>query len=220
MQRVNVGCGQSPISGWRNFDNSLSLRISKISFLPKLLRALGILEEGQYHFIQFARSHEIEYGDAAKGLPIPDGSVDVLYSSHMLEHLDRTEADIFLEEAYRILRVGGIIRFAVPDLKKHVEQYIKSGEADAFLEATLLCVPRPRTIAQRLRVIVAGARHHQWMYDGASLSKLLEKHGFVKSQILQAGETHIENYEPLDLNERASESVYVEADKRQPSSGG
>ncbi len=214
MQRINVGCGQSPIIGWRNFDNSLSLLISKIPFLPILLRNLGILEEEHYHFIEFARFNKIEYGDAAKGLPIPDGSVDVLYSSHMLEHLDRTEVDMFLKDASRMLCDGGIIRLSVPDLKKHVEQYIKSGNADAFLEATLLCAPRPKTIAQRLRVFVAGARHHQWMYDAVSLSKLLEKHGFVKSRFFQAGETNIENYEPLNLYERASESVYVEAVKR------
>ncbi len=214
MLRVNVGCGQSPISGWRNFDNSLSLRFSKIPLLPKLLRILGIIKEDQYNFIKFIRSNKIGYGDAAGRLPLSDGSVDVLYSSHMIEHLDRTEADKFLREAFRILRVGGIVRLAVPDLKKHVEQYIRSGDADAFLEGTFLCAPHPQTITQRLQSIVVGARHHHWMYDGSSLSKLLEKHGFVNSRILQAGETHIENYELLDLFERASESVYVEAEKR------
>lgn len=69
--RINIGCGQTPTKGWRNFDNSLSLRLSKIPLLPDLLQKLGFLESSQQQFIQFAREHDIEYGDATKGLPRP-----------------------------------------------------------------------------------------------------------------------------------------------------
>ncbi len=211
--RINVGCGQTPTQGWRNFDNSVSLRLSKIPFLPDLLLKLKLIESPQYQFIRFARENNIEYGDATKGLPVQDESVDVLYSSHMLEHLDRNEVDKFLKEAFRVLRSGGIIRIAVPDIKKEVEQYSESGDADAFIESTHLCVPRPRTLAQRLRLLLVGTRHHQWMYDGNSLSRLLQKHGFVNTEVMPASQTEISDHEPLDLQERVSESVYVEAER-------
>lgn len=210
--RINVGCGQTPTKGWRNFDNSLSLRLTKIPFLPELLHNARILEASQYQFIHFAHSNSIEHGDVTKGLPLSDGSVDVLYSSHMLEHLDREEASLFLKEARRVLCSGGIIRLAVPDLHKHVQQYIASEDADAFIASTLLCQPRPRTIVQRLRVLLVGTRHHQWMYDGISLCRLLLAHGFVKAEVMPAGKTKIQAPEPLDLQERLSESVYVEAE--------
>lgn len=210
--RINVGCGQTPTKGWRNFDNSLSLRLGRVPFLPELLHKVGVLEASQYQFIHFARSDGIEHGDVTKGIPLSDGSVDVLYSSHMLEHLDRGEASLFLKEARRVLCSGGIIRLAVPDLRKHVQQYIESEDADAFIAGTLLCQPRPRTIVQRLRVLLVGARHHQWMYDGVSLCRLLLAHGFVKAEVLPAGKTKIQAPEPLDLQERLSESVYVEAE--------
>lgn len=212
MRRINVGCGQTPTRGWENFDNSLSLRLAKIPFLPTLLHKARILESSQYQFIDFARSNSIEVCDVTKRLPPSDGSVDVLYSSHMLEHLDREEASLFLKEARRVLRSGGIIRLAVPDLNKHVQQYIASENADAFIAKTHLCQPRPRTIAQRLRILFAGTRHHQWMYDGVSLCRLLLAHGFVNAEVMQAGETKIPAPEPLDLRERLSESVYVEAE--------
>lgn len=211
--RVNIGCGQTPTRGWKNLDNSLSLHLSRIPLLPDLLHKLGFLDTFQYRFIRFARENDIDYGDAAKGLPIQSDSVDVLYSSHMLEHLDRNEADRFLKEVFRVLRPGGIIRIAVPDIKKQVAQYNESGDADAFIEATHLCVPRPRSLVQRLRLLLVGTRHHQWMYDGNSLSRLLQKHGFVKAEVLPAGQTRIHGHEPLDLQERCSESVYVEAEK-------
>ncbi len=214
MNRVNLGCGQTPIKGWRNFDNSLSIRLAKIPSLPTILLKLGLLKLNQYQFIYFARVNDIEYGDVTKGLPLQNESINVIYSSHMLEHLDQAESDIFLKEAYRVLIKGGIIRLVVPDIRKQVEQYVVSGDADTFVKATSLWTTRPKTIIQRLRLLLAGFRHHLWMYDGKSLSDLLEKHGFVNPKILPPGETSISNYDPLDLFERSSESIYVEAEKR------
>lgn len=211
--RVNIGCGQTPTRGWRNFDNSLSLRILKIPLLPTMLQKLGLLEGAQQAFINYARENAIEFGDITNALPLHDGSVEVLYSSHMLEHLDRSEATRFLQEAFRILRPGGIIRIAVPDLKKQIAHYNESGDAEAFMEATFLSVPRPRSLAQKLRLLVVGTRHHQWMYDGASLSALLRAHGFVAVEVTPSGQTRIPDSGPLDICERASESVYVEAEK-------
>jgi predicted SAM-dependent methyltransferase len=209
--RINVGCGQTPTEGWRNFDNSLSLHLAKIPFLPELLHKAGILERLQYQFIHFARSNQIEYGDATKGLPISDGSVDVLYSSHMLEHLDPGEASLFLKEARRVLRPGGTIRLAVPDLRQQVQEYMASEDANAFIAGTYLAEPRPRAIAQRLRILFVGTRHHQWMYDGVSLRGLLLAHGFVEAEIMSAGQTKIQTPGSLNVQERLSKSVYVEA---------
>ena len=211
--RVNIGCGQAPTQGWRNFDNSLSLLLSRIPLLPELLLKLKLLDTSQYQYIRFVSENDIEYGDATTGLPLPAQSVEVLYSSHMLEHLDREEADVFLEEAFRVLCLGGIIRIAVPDIKKQVERYIESDNADDFIESTLLCLARPKSLAQRLRLLLVGTRNHQWMYDGNSLSRLLHNHGFVKIEVMPAGQTKISDYEPLNLQEQVSESVYVEAEK-------
>ena len=94
--RVNAGCGETPTKGWRNFDNSLSVRFAKVCFFSRLLFKLKVFNQPQYQFIQFCRNHCVEYGDVIKGLPIPAGSVDVLYSSHMIEHLDSAEAGQFL----------------------------------------------------------------------------------------------------------------------------
>ena len=209
--RINIGCGQTPTPGWRNFDNSFSLKLAKVPFLPELLLRIKFLEERQYDFIRFARLNRIEYGDATRGLPLADNSVEVLYTSHMLEHLDQTEVSMFLKEAKRLLMSGGILRLAVPDIKKQVDQYLLFGDADAFITGTHMCVSRPRTIPQRLKILLVGTRHHQWMYDGKSMCRLLTSNGFNNAKVFQPGETDIRDPGPLDLQERLSESVYVEA---------
>ncbi len=213
MMRINVGCGQSPIPGWRNFDNSLSICLANVPLLPDALSKLGILTSAQREFVEFLRTHDVEYADVTGRLPLGDGTAEVIYSSHMVEHLDREEISRFLREAMRVLGCCSIIRLAIPDIRKQVQQYIESGDADALVEGTNLVQPRPRSFQSRLRVVMTGARHHQWMYDGQSLCRLLTSHGFERAAIVPPGESRISNPEPLDLFERAAESVYVEAEK-------
>ena len=60
---------------------------------------------------------------------------------------------------------------------------------------------------------MTGYRHHQWMYDGASLSKLLKEIGFKEVEICKSGYTKIHNPGELNLNEQEEQSVYVEGVK-------
>ena len=61
-------------------------------------------------------SPHVRICDVQKGLPFSDETFDVVYHSHLLEHLPREAALPFIKECYRVLRRGGIIRVAVPDL--------------------------------------------------------------------------------------------------------
>ena len=49
---------------------------------------------------------------------------------------------------------------------------------DHFIESLFTCVDRPRSLLARLRDAFNGPRHHLWLYDEASLSSLLTRHGF------------------------------------------
>ena len=209
--RVNIGCGQSPTPYWKNFDNSFSLQLTKVPLLFNLLAAIGVLDEPQKQFVRFAQTTSIEHADATRRIPLPTESVEVLYSSHMLEHLDPKGALSFLAEARRVLKSEGIIRIAVPDIELIVERYISYRDADSLVRDSLLASPNPRTTLERLRFLLVGNRHHLWMYDGQSLCRLLTECGFVDARVLPAGSTRIPDPGPLNLAERAEESVYVEA---------
>jgi len=205
----------TPTLGWENFDNSFSLKLSGYPLLASLLFKIKAINAEQRDYIAFCRKNDIKWADATKTIPLPDGSVELLYSSHMLEHLDREDATLFLKEAKRVLAKGGKIRLAVPDIEKRVEAYNRDKDADRFIESTRMCVSRPRSLLQRMALLLLGTRHHLWMYDGKSLSKLLQQHGFSDISVLPPGETTISSPGKLDLREREDESVYVEAVKGQ-----
>jgi predicted SAM-dependent methyltransferase len=213
MKRVNVGCGTTPTPGWINYDNSLSVRLAKHPLLAAALDRLGLIDESQQSLIIAAKNGDIRWADATALIPLPDSSVEVLYTSHMVEHLDRERVKTFFSEVRRILAPNGIIRIAVPDLKKLVTEYEVRGDADAFIERSLLTRPKPTKIVDKLKYLVVGDRHHQWMYDGQSMIRLLAATGFKDPRTLPPGSTLIADPDPLDLWERAEESVYVEAYK-------
>lgn len=64
--------------------------------------------------------------DITRPLPFADGSFDVVYHSHVLEHLPRTLAPAFLGECRRVLREDGILRVVVPDLEQIARLYLEA----------------------------------------------------------------------------------------------
>jgi len=209
--KINLGCGATPTEGWLNFDNSPTLHLVRHPIICSIAKLFSLLDQGQQSYLEFAKSHSIYYADAIRKIPVPDDSVDVLYTSHMLEHLDRNEAALFFNQAKRVLKRGGILRIAIPDLRMIIDSYNVDGDADKFVNATLLSIPKPQGLFQRIKATVIGGRHHHWMYDVNSLTKLIRENGFDKISALAAGQTGIADAGGLDLYERHEESIYVEA---------
>lgn len=210
---INVGCGMSPTPGWTNFDNSWSIRIARIAILVSMMQKLKLLDASQIKYIKFAIQNKIHWADAVTKLPLADASVDVLYTSHMLEHLERSKVDSFLSEAKRVLKSGGIIRICVPDLRIIIDRYIKNNDADEFIHKLHMNKNYPNSLLQKFKYLCIGDRHHQWNYDAASLSNLLNKSGFQNPVSLDAGMTTIPDPGELNLREREEESLYIEARK-------
>jgi predicted SAM-dependent methyltransferase len=72
------------------------------------------------------------------GIPFDDNMFDVVYHSHVLEHFSKNEAIQFIEECYRVLKPGGIIRIALPDLEQIIANYLRllnAGKTDIDNEA-------------------------------------------------------------------------------------
>ena len=211
--RINIGCGMTPTEGWLNFDNSFSLFLSKLPYgVIKLLRLFRLLDTNSYALTCFAKENHIRLCNAAKHIPLPDSSTSVIYSSHMLEHLDRFEVKQFLKECRRVLQPDGMIRIVIPDVDKYIDSYNENRDADALIDGLHLSAMKPRGIFSKFKLIVIGPRHHHWMYSAASIEKLMSSAGFKNIKIIAPGETRLVDCGRLNLRERESESLYLEAE--------
>ena len=86
----------------------------------------------------YSSSKDVIAHNLLKGIPSPDNEFDVVYHSQLLEHFPRNRAEPFIKECLRVLRPGGIIRIAVPDLegiaKLYLEQLNKALHGDSMAE--------------------------------------------------------------------------------------
>jgi predicted SAM-dependent methyltransferase len=60
-----------------------------------------------------------------KGIPFHDDTFEVVYHSHVLEHFQKDDAKKFVDECYRVLKPGGVIRVVIPDLEEIANHYIR-----------------------------------------------------------------------------------------------
>lgn len=97
----------------------------KTTDIPKLHIGCGpFVMEGWLNVDIQCSCSDIRYLDAGKPYPFPDNSFNYIYSEHLFEHLSIEEQTVMLQECYRILRPGGRIRLATPNLHFLMNLYL------------------------------------------------------------------------------------------------
>lgn len=66
----------------------------------------------------------MQQADLSKGIPAGEDQFAIVYHSHILEHFEKRAAERFIAECYRVLKPGGILRLATPDLEQIARQYL------------------------------------------------------------------------------------------------
>ena len=174
---LNLGSGQKSIENYICIDKSPRLLLSK---LP-LFNSLGSLLEKNY---EASWDKEIKYMDVRK-LRFSEQSVSNIYSSHLLEHLYLYEAKKLLDDCYRFLKPGGVLRLALPDYHEFILQYVSNYAEDPInayflFESSLLSWPleRPKFL-EKLRLNIFGKLHvHKWHPTPSIVRKFLQDIGF------------------------------------------
>jgi SAM-dependent methyltransferase len=64
--------------------------------------------------------------DASEGLPFDDGTFDLIYASHILEHISWQKTEQALREWVRILKSGGWLEIWVPDALKICRAFVEA----------------------------------------------------------------------------------------------
>ena len=132
---LNIGCGTRMNWSHNNLDFSPYAYLRRRMALANILKIIRILSEERYE-----RLLQVDPGilrwDLRKGIPFADGTFDMVYHSHFLEHIDRKAVPSLLKECRRVLKQGGIIRVVVPDLEQAVKKYntsldrLRDGDAE------------------------------------------------------------------------------------------
>lgn len=141
--------------------------VARVPGLPRLLRTAGVISDERWAAYQSGAFRRIAYLDLTRPFPFRDASIDAVLASHVLEHLTVAEAGACVGEIQRVLKPGGILRVAVPDLDAVVASY-DPADPDAFLYGLLQGRER------------STSRHrHWWNYNETSMRALLERAGFA-----------------------------------------
>ena len=82
-----------------------------------------------------------------KRLPLQDECVALVFSSHCLEHMSDEDSLFTLEECYRIMKPGGVIRISVPDMDKAFTAY-RNNDLGFFEKGGVSC--KGNSIERRL----------------------------------------------------------------------
>lgn len=129
--------------------------------------------------------YQFQRCDVKLGLPFPTGCVDLIYSSHMLEHLSYEDGLAFLRECRRVIRPDGAMRLYVPDAFKLTRMYADPDGAyqpqnpithlTDFDELNVTAANRP-TDAGKLYSILCD--QHVALYDSETLLLALQSAGW------------------------------------------
>jgi hypothetical protein len=200
---VHYGCGFDAPEEWINFDASPTLTLQKIPLFGRFVPT------GAYG--RFPAN--VRHGDIVKGLPLPDGSAELLYCSHVLEHLSLADLRTALRNSRRIVRSGGTFRLVLPDLERMIRDYCAEADDAAairFMQATLLGQQR------RSRGLIGFARqwlgnsHHLWMWDYRAMKSELEAAGFGGVRRAQYGDAAHQAFALVENKDRWTNCLGIE----------
>jgi predicted SAM-dependent methyltransferase len=139
------------------------------------------------------RHDDVVQLDATEPLPFPDTSIDFIHAEHLIEHIPYRPGQRMLRQCRRVLRPGGVLRLATPDLARLVAVYRGDAgpEGEHYLEHAfqrwLKGRPHPHPaflINHNLR-----AWGHVFVYDEELLTRCLREAGYVDIVRCELGES-------------------------------
>lgn len=159
--------------------------------------------------------------DITRPLPWASGSVDVIFTEHVIEHITFIQAVGFMREAFRVLKPGGIFRCVAP--MTHV--FTRDDFRPAFLERYAREQMAPYYVAELMELAKLGLdfsnvdlapwrvdflvrKHgHQFCWSSLLMVDVLRKIGFSNAYGATPGFT---SFDPSNCLERRIRGTHAE----------
>jgi SAM-dependent methyltransferase len=146
--------------------------------------------------------------DIRQGLPLSDACIDYAVSVHALPELSIAEIDGALAELYRVLKPGGVLRLALPDLHLSLAAFLAGDEGFFKIEPDAASTLDGRFI-----------RHVLWygftrtLFTPDFTRELMEGVGFVDVRTCEFGSTQSPFAAIVELDNRRDESFFIEGSR-------
>lgn len=155
-------------------------------------------------------SEEIFFLDVTESFPFDDNSFSYIFSEHLLEHITYVHARFMLLESYRVLKPGGRIRFATPDIRRLVELYRleKNDVQKHYLESASIYFEKffPPDIGPMMECFLVNLFfrewNHQFIYDFETLKAEIKRANFVDVVEYSPGESDDTNLKNIESHGR------------------
>jgi predicted SAM-dependent methyltransferase len=143
-----------------------------------------------------------------KRLPFQDNFLSRIYSEHVLEHVTYATAISFLKEAWRTLRIGGVLRIAMPDLDDLIDGYQQDWRRFDWVNW-----PEFSFIQTKAEMINLAFRWwgHKHLYNREELARALSEAGFSRFHFVLQGQSDYPDLQGLET--RLDSKLIVEAIK-------
>lgn len=146
--------------------------------------------------------------DIRAGLPLPADDLDYAVSIHSLPELPYPDLVPALAELRRVLKPGGVLRLALPDLDRAIDAYRRGDDAYFMIDPDEVRSAGGRFVTQMLWY-----GYSRSLFTLDFVEELLEKAGFERICPCAFAETASEFPEIVELDNREEESFFVEASK-------
>jgi predicted SAM-dependent methyltransferase len=201
---VQFGCGVCAPDDWQNFDAGPAFWLqSRMPFFTPLLKKKG--------FPEYPKN--IRYGDVIKGLPVPAQSAEVVYCSHVLEHMSLDELRVALRNVFSYLRPGGTFRLVVPDLEQLIKTYLAdpgAGAASRFMQDSYLGEKNITRGLNAMPTALFGRARHLWMWDYKGMAEELAAAGFTSIRRAQFGDSSDSHFQNVESEGRWTDCLGIE----------
>jgi len=133
----------------------------------------------------------VVYLDATRRFPFEDNTFDYVVAEHMIEHIEYAAAQAMLRECFRVLKPGGRVRFATPDLEVLLALHSKE-KTDIQKEYIDWAVARFMPTVQNCKDVFVinnffRAWGHSFLYDAETLHHALSASGFRNIKFYKPG---------------------------------
>ncbi len=121
------------------------------------------------------------YINAKNKLPFANETFDYIYSEHVIEHIPIEFGRKFIFECSRVLKPGGKLRIATPDLQFLINLYNKPTQKDNLEYSNWVYNSIPTVRRFGTAVIINNFMHswgHKFIYDQTALTEMMQEAKF------------------------------------------